>query len=149
MTDIDLAPLRLSLPEIDEDHAASVALWRAARDAEAAAFPARFEAFLVHLAEHFAREEGLMKAAGYRDLAHHAGEHARVLGEARRFLAQARAGRAMMARAFVADFVPDWFRRHVLMFDAEVARAVRGAGLAVETASAPPADGAERPTSRA
>lgn len=125
MTDIDLAALTLSLPEIDEDHAASVALWRAAATAGPAEFPASIAAFVDHLAEHFAREEALMTAVGYKDLPHHAAEHARTVGEARRFVEQARAGRAMMARAWVVDFVPDWFRRHVLMFDSEVARVVK------------------------
>ena len=127
MPDIDLAALTLSLPEIDDDHAASVALWRAAAAAGPAEFPERLAAFVEHLAAHFAREEALMTAVGYKDLPHHASEHARTVAEARRFLDQVRAGRAMMARAWVTDFVPDWFRRHVLMFDSEVARVVRRA----------------------
>ena len=129
MTDIDLAALRLSLPEIDDDHQASVALWRAARDAGPADFADRLAAFATHLAEHFAREEALMSAVGYKDLPHHRSEHARVVGEATRFVEQARAGRSMMARAWVADMVPDWFHRHVIMFDSEVARVVKRAGL--------------------
>jgi hemerythrin len=125
MTDIDLTALLLSLPDIDDDHAASVALWRAAAAADAADFPDRLAAFVDHLAEHFAREEALMRAVDYEELAHHVAEHARTVTEARRFLAQARAGRTVLARAWVAEMVPDWFRRHVLMFDSEVARVVK------------------------
>lgn len=125
MADIDLAALTLALPEIDDDHAASVALWRAAAEAAATDFPASLAAFVDHLAAHFAREEALMTSVGYKDLPHHAAEHARTVAEARRFLDQARAGRTMMARAWIVDFVPDWFRRHVLMFDSEVARVVK------------------------
>ena len=125
MADIDLAALTLSLPEIDDDHADSVALWRAAAAAGPGEFTDRLAAFVTHLAEHFAREEALMTSVGYKDLPHHAGEHARTVAEARRFLDQAQAGRTMMARAWIADFVPDWFRRHVLMFDSEVARVVK------------------------
>lgn len=125
MPDIDLSALILSLPEIDDDHAESVALWRRVAAAAPAEFPECLAAFVDHLAAHFAREEALMTAVGYRDLPHHAAEHARTIAEARRFLEQARAGRSMMARAWVTDFVPDWFRRHVLMFDSEVARVVK------------------------
>ena len=125
MADIDLAALTLALPEIDDDHAASVALWRAAAEAGPGEFTARLSDFVTHLAEHFTREEALMTAVGYKDLPHHASEHARTVAEARRFLDQAQAGRMMMARAWIADFVPDWFRRHVLMFDSEVARVVK------------------------
>ena len=129
MTDIPLDDLLLGVAEIDADHAESVALWRAARDAAPAEFAARLAAFVDHLAEHFAREEALMTAAGYKDLPHHAGEHARVVAEGRRFVDQTAFGRSMMARAWIADWIPDWFQRHVRMFDAEVARVVRLAGV--------------------
>lgn len=128
MTDIDFSALVVSLAEIDDDHATSVALWRAAAAAASAGsadFADRLDDFVTHLAEHFAREEGLMRSVDYKEIAHHAAEHAHVVGEARRFLDQARAGRGMMARAWVVDMVPDWFRRHVLMFDSEVARVVK------------------------
>ena len=127
MADIDLSALTLSLPEIDDDHAASVALWRAAATAPPAEFVDRLSAFVDHLAAHFAREEALMRAVGYKEIAHHVAEHARTVGEARRFVEQVRAGRPLMARAWVAEMVPDWFRRHVLMFDSEVARVVKAA----------------------
>ncbi len=125
MADIDLPALTLSLPEIDDDHAASVELWRAAASAGPAEFGERLAAFVDHLGEHFAREEALMRAVDYKEIAHHVAEHARTVGEARRFLDQARAGRTVMARAWVAEMVPDWFRRHVLMFDSEVVRVVK------------------------
>lgn len=125
MADIDLTALTLSLPEIDEDHVDSVALWRAAAAAGPAEFVDRLAGFVDHLAAHFEREEALMRAVGYKDLPHHASEHARTVAEARRFVEQARAGRTMMARAWVTDFVPDWFRRHVVMYDSEVARVVK------------------------
>ena len=129
MPDIALDDLQLGVAPIDDDHAASVALWRTARDAGPGAFAAALTAFVDHLEAHFAREEALMTAAAYKDLPHHAAEHRRVIAEARRFEAQVAAGRAMMARAWIVDFVPDWFRRHVIMFDSEVARVVKMAGV--------------------
>jgi hemerythrin len=128
MTDVALDDLVLGIAEIDTDHAESIALWRAARDADPAAFASRLVAFVDHLAGHFAREEALMAAIAYREIAHHAAEHARMIAEGRRFCAQVAAGRTMMARAWVADMVPDWFRRHVVMFDSEVARVAKLAG---------------------
>ncbi|MER2605935.1 MAG: hemerythrin family protein [Siculibacillus sp.] len=129
MTDIAIDDLMLGVGPIDADHRLSVDLWRSARDAAPAAFAAALAAFVDHLADHFAREEELMRAAAYADLPHHAAEHARVVAEARRFAAQVAAGRTMMARAWVNDMVPDWFHRHVIMFDSEVARVVKRAGL--------------------
>lgn len=125
-----LDDLVLGLPEIDDDHAESIALWQAARDAGSAEFGTRLAAFVEHLAAHFAREEALMRRIAYKEIAHHQAEHARVVVEGRRFAAQAMGGRTMMARAWATDWVPDWYRRHVLMFDSEVARVAKAAGAA-------------------
>ncbi len=130
MTDIPLHDLLLGVAEIDADHTTSVDLWKAARAAEGAAFAPALAAWVEHLEAHFAREEAMMKAVGYKDLPHHASEHARVVAEGRGFLAQVAAGRTMMARAYVNDMIPDWFQRHVRMYDSEVARVVKRTGAA-------------------
>lgn len=130
MTETPLEDLVLGVAEIDADHAASIALWKVARDAAPAEFVVRLTAFVDHLAAHFAREEALMTAIAYKEIAHHRDEHMRVIAEGRRFCAQAAAGRTMMARAYATDLVPDWFRRHVLMFDSEVARVAKLSGVA-------------------
>lgn len=129
MTDIPLTDLLLGVPEIDADHAEAVAVWRKLKGAEGPAFVVALETWIAHLEAHFAREEDLMRKAAYKDLPHHASEHARVVAEGRRFLDQARAGRTMMARAYATDMIPDWFERHVRMFDSEVARVVKPAGV--------------------
>ena len=129
MADIPLADLLLGVEAIDTDHAEAVALWKELKGAQGPAFVAALEKWVAHLEAHFAREEDLMKAAGYRDLPHHASEHARVVAEGKRFLDQARSGRTMMARAYATDMIPDWFERHVRMFDSEVARVVKLAGV--------------------
>lgn len=128
MTETPLEDLVLGIAEIDADHAESIALWKAARDAAPSVFAARLTAFVDHLEAHFAREEALMTAIAYKEIAHHRDEHARVIAEGRRFCAQVAKGRTMMARAYATDMVPDWFRRHVVMFDSEVARVAKLAG---------------------
>lgn len=130
MTETPLEDLLLGVAEIDADHAESIARWKIARDAVPSEFLGRLTDFVDHLAEHFAREEALMTAIGYREFAHHAAEHARVIAEGRRFCAQVAAGRTMMARAYATDMVPDWLRRHIVMFDSDVARVARLAGRA-------------------
>lgn len=130
MSETPLEDLRLGIAEIDDDHAETIALWKAARDAGPATFPAALAAFVDHLEAHFAREEALMERVAYREIAHHRAEHARVVAEGRRFVAQVAAGRTLMARAYASDLVPDWFRRHVVMFDSEVARVAKLAGAA-------------------
>lgn len=129
MTVTPLEDLVLGVAEIDDDHAATIADWKAARDAATGEFPARLVALVDRLADHFAREEALMRRIGYGEIAHHVADHVRVIGDGRRFVAQASAGRTQMARAWVVEMVPEWFRRHVTMFDAEVARVAEGAGV--------------------
>ena len=129
MTETPLEDLRLGVAEIDTDHAESIARWKRARDAAPADFLTCLTDFVDHLAEHFAREEALMAAVGYKEIAHHRDEHARVIAEGRRFCAQVAAGRTMMARAYATDLVPDWLRRHIVMFDSDVARVARLAGV--------------------
>ncbi|MCC8233668.1 hemerythrin family protein [Pinisolibacter sp. MA2-2] len=130
MTDRLLQDLVLGLAEIDDDHAASIALWTAARDSGPADFLAALTAWVDHLETHFVREEMLMKRIAYKEIAHHEAEHRRVVAEGRGFVAQVAAGRTMMARAYAAEMIPDWLRRHVVMFDSEVARVAKLAGVA-------------------
>lgn len=130
MTVPPLEDLIVGVAAIDDDHAASIALWKDARDAAPADFLAALTAWVDHLEAHFGREEALMTAIAYKEIGHHKAEHARVIGEGRRFVAQVAAGRSMMARAYAVEMIPDWFRRHVVMFDSEVARVARLAGVA-------------------
>jgi hemerythrin len=129
MSETPLEDLVLGIAAIDDAHAETIVAWKAARDAAPEAFLERLTAFVDHLEAHFAREEALMKAIAYKEIAHHEAEHRRVVAEGRRFVAQVTAGRTLMARAYATDLVPDWFRRHVLMFDSEVARVAKLAGV--------------------
>lgn len=128
MTVQPLEDLVLGVAVIDADHAESIALWRATRDAGPAEFLPALTAWVDHLEAHFAREEALMREIAYKEIAHHEAEHRRVIAEGRGFVGQVAAGRTMMARAYAAEMIPDWFRRHVVMYDSEVARVAKLAG---------------------
>ena len=56
-------------------------------------------AWVAHLEAHFAREEALMTAAGYKDMPHHAAEHARTVGD------DTFSG---LSHTAIADFVYKW-----------------------------------------
>ncbi|HYD31646.1 MAG TPA: hemerythrin domain-containing protein [Azospirillaceae bacterium] len=104
--------LNVGVDVIDEDHRVTVEQLGALLAADDATFPALFDAFVEHLAEHFGREEELMQKTGFFAYGCHSGEHTRVLGEMRGLLAAAKSGRLAMARAYVAEAVPDWFLNH-------------------------------------
>ena len=120
----------LGVDLMDRDHLRLERLLDAVAHSRNEHLPRLHRELTDELDAHFAREEALMRRIAYREIAHHAAEHARVVVEGRRFAAQAIAGRTMMARAWTTDWVPDWYRRHVSMLDSEVARVAKAAGAA-------------------
>ncbi len=110
---------------IDDDHAAFLHQRAAILSGPPSAFATGFAALFDHLVAHFTREETLMHACGYPDPHHHAAEHGRILAEMRSFLQQARSGRTLMARAYLADALPGWFATHVRLLDADLAHYAR------------------------
>lgn len=125
MFEIDLSQLVVGLAAIDEEHESTVATWRDAARAQGRDFIARLEAFVEHLAEHFTREEALMREAADPNLAHHKTEHDRLLAEAAMFLGQSRAGKAHLARSWVQEMFPDWLTRHIRNMDSAAAHHIR------------------------
>jgi hemerythrin len=105
---------------MDRDHAACAALYRTALAADEAAFPAAYRAFCRHLAEHFAEEERLMRAAGFPPHRIHAAEHRSALAACEKALARGQ------ARDFLEAQFPLWFRHHLATMDRVTARFLNG-----------------------
>lgn len=120
--------LKVGVDVIDEDHKVTVEQIATLLDTgEDAAFTPLFEAFVKHLAEHFGREEDLMRQTGFFAYACHSGEHQRVMGELHGLLTNAKAGRTALARAYVAEVVPGWFINHRNTMDLVTAEFIRTA----------------------
>ncbi len=119
--------LKVGNEVIDHDHQETVASLEAMAAADDLAFPGMFEAFCLHLEEHFAREEAIMLDTGFPAHPIHVGEHRRVLGEAARFRDRLRDGDAAMARAWALEMVPGWFQNHLATMDAATAAWARRA----------------------
>lgn len=78
-----------------------------------------------HTREHFARESSLMRECGFKATDEHEAEHARVLGDLERFARMSNRGMPLMAKAFVSDFLSEWFTMHLRTMDSALAQCVK------------------------
>jgi hemerythrin-like metal-binding protein len=111
----------LGVPEMDIIHREFVARVTALIAADDTAFPTGFAALLEHTRAHFAAEDANMLAYGFPAIREHTGEHKRVLGEMEVFQRSLQNGRLNLARTYVRDGVPDWFRTHLATMDSALA----------------------------
>lgn len=121
----------LGIERMDDTHREFVALCAAAGSAQGSEFVAALRRLFEHTQAHFRDEETLMRESGFPATAEHSGEHQRVLGELHRFLMRAEAGHGQLARAWIRDAVPEWFRSHLLSMDSALAahlKIIRGGG---------------------
>lgn len=111
----------VGISEMDSTHDEFLVLHAQARAADKASFARQLKALYDHTRGHFAYEEQLMTESGFPAIAEHTSDHQRLLGELDRFLQRAEAGSQMMARAWLQQQVPDWFRSHLLNMDSALA----------------------------
>ncbi len=111
----------VGIAEMDSTHDEFLVLYAQAREADRTSFAARLKSLHDHTRTHFAFEEKLMSESGFPATSEHTSEHQRLLGELARFLERAEAGSQMMARAWLQQQVPEWFRSHLLSMDSALA----------------------------
>lgn len=137
---------QLGQAQMDATHREFVDLVNGLEQAQGAAFAAGFAALVSHTRAHFAAELDLMQRSGFPATAEHDAEHRRVLGQLERFAQRVDRGSQLMARAYVRDEVPGWFKLHAITMDsalaAHLARSTgdRAAGVAVAPPAKPAAD---------
>ncbi|MEW5837798.1 MAG: hemerythrin family protein [Pseudomonadota bacterium] len=120
--------LHLAQDGIDILHEGFVDLLNRLDAAPAHEFAELFFGLLQHTREHFAREEALMVQCDFPAISEHCAEHGRVLGELRQMELRVRAGRPMMARAYVREQLPGWFELHTRTMDSALAGHMRKTG---------------------
>jgi hemerythrin-like metal-binding protein len=87
-----------------------------------------FDRLLAHTQGHFDDESRHMRACGFGALAEHEAEHRRVLAELRQMRRLIDSGKPRLARIYVKDGVPDWFRNHLATMDAALAACLKRSG---------------------
>lgn len=109
--------LLVGIEFVDLDHQEAVeAINRmAAMACDGGALLGDAEAFRDHCAEHFSREEAMMRKVGFFAIDPHCGEHGRVLAELDDILARLRAGED--CRDYFTEALPQWFLEHRATMD--------------------------------
>jgi hemerythrin len=107
--------------DMDHAHKEFIRLLNQAANAGKGEFTASFLQLQTHTQQHFAVEERLMDASGFPASAEHKAEHQRILGELHQLAIRVQQGRAMMARAYVQDKLPEWFNLHTATMDSALA----------------------------
>jgi len=109
--------IELGHPLIDDQHKRLLALAEAVVDplfnsTEHRPGADELQALIDYAQEHFAMEEGLMREAGYLDLAMHANQHASLLTELRIYCSRVRHGQNTNPVGLVA-FLWNWLVLHL------------------------------------
>lgn len=116
----------LGVDAMDTYHREFLELVQAMNTAADADFPRLFQALVEHTHLHFGEEGRLMRLCHFPAIAEHEGEHFRVLGDMLQINRSIKRGRLALARAYVRDGLPEWFRLHLGSMDAALARHFRG-----------------------
>lgn len=111
----------LGHPQMDATHREFVEQLNTLETAPAERFPALFLALVKHTEEHFEAELALMKLSSFPATREHIDEHQRVLGQMHQLMGRVRSGRLLLARAFVREQLPSWFRLHAVTMDSALA----------------------------
>lgn len=109
--------LLVGIEFIDHDHQEAVEIINhmAAKAYEGGDLRGDLEAFRHHCAEHFGREEALMRQVGFFATTPHTAEHVRVLAEMDTLLTRLEAGED--CRSYFTEILPQWFLDHRATMD--------------------------------
>lgn len=111
---------------IDAEHREFFEKLAEANKANDIAFVPLFMDINQHLIDHFKREDQLMVESNFSAKAEHQGEHLRVLGEMNKFKKRVELGRVSMARSYLNDTLPAWFKLHLMTMDSALVANLTG-----------------------
>lgn len=120
--------LNVGVTFMDADHAEAAAQINAMAIADALGRLVLLRHFIEHCAEHFSREEEMMRQTGFFAFVCHQGEHQRVLAELATILAKLEAGEAQ--DGYFVQALPAWLRNHRDTMDFVTAEFALKAGYA-------------------
>jgi hemerythrin len=115
----------LGFDQMDTTHQEFISLVNRLNLADKALFQSLFAELLEHTQNHFDAESQLMDETGFPAISEHKGEHLRVLGELTRFAQSVQKGSITIARSYVREMLPDWFRLHTVTMDSALAAHIK------------------------
>ncbi|MDJ0738529.1 MAG: hemerythrin domain-containing protein [Gammaproteobacteria bacterium] len=128
--------LLLGVDDMDDTHREFVELVNRMGDADTVGFIELFPLLIAHTERHFENETSLMRQSGFPAIREHMDEHLRILGELGRLAHKVARGSVTLARAYVQEHLPAWFRLHAATMDSALAAHVKHQGPSPVFASA-------------
>ena len=111
----------LGVSRMDDTHRGFTALVNQLDAADKPTFITLFGELLAHTKAHFDTENALMRDSLFPAMREHMDEHQRVLGELHRINRKVEAGSILVARAYVREQLPGWFKLHAYTMDSALA----------------------------
>ena len=120
----------LGRQDMDDTHREMVDLINRVAEAGKETFAQRFGELVTHTHQHFAHELELMQRSGDPAQKEHEHQHAKLLGEMAAMQTRVDRGQIKMARAFVAERLPEWLLLHAASMDSMLAAHLKSSGEA-------------------
>lgn len=113
---------QLGHAQMDQTHSEFINLVNRIAEAGKQEFASLFNQLVEHTKAHFEQENEWMEETAFPAMAEHQGEHRRVLSDLEQFQTRVNQGATTMARAWLKQTVPEWFKLHLANMDAALAR---------------------------
>jgi len=84
-------------------------------------FPEYFDELLEHTRNHFEEENARMASSKFLSIREHKDDHDRILAEMMQMQRFAAKGMTKIARSYVKEKLPDWFKTHAASMDTALA----------------------------
>ena len=111
----------LGEPSMDATHREFVSLLNRLDKIPNDAFPEYFDELLEHTRAHFEEENARMESSKFLSIREHKDDHDRILAEMMQMQRFAAKGMVKIARSYVKEKLPDWFRAHAASMDIALA----------------------------
>lgn len=110
---------------MDETHREFIELVNELSVASGEDFRTLFKKLHSHTQSHFDKEHQRMLETRFPALEEHHADHQRILGQLTHFLTRVEQGRSKMAKAYVREQLPPWFKTHLLTMDSALAAHIK------------------------
>ncbi|TVZ38816.1 hemerythrin-like metal-binding protein [Alteromonadaceae bacterium 2753L.S.0a.02] len=111
----------LGYEAMDQTHFEFIDLINQLGSARGEEFQVLFAQLVAHTEQHFETENSWMEQSAFPAKAEHLGEHMRVLNDLRQFHTRVQRGSLSLAKAFISQQIPEWFKLHAATMDAALA----------------------------
>ncbi len=121
--------LSVGITKMDDTHKEFIDLINRLGQAPDEQFPELFNTLIEHTQQHFQSEDAAMEKSGFPPKFIHRNEHYRILDELKQLASTMGNGNISAAKAFVCNYLPEWFPMHAATMDRALAHHLKASGM--------------------